>query len=111
MKKYLSTLKDKPHQHRKRFALIVSSVFTLAIFAGWSLVTFGGYSPNLPVAQNTSSLTETSPFGTLRSTFAAAFASIRGNVDEVKKGIQSVNLDQYTNENTIKNDPLNSYDQ
>lgn len=41
MKKYLSTLHQKPHHHKKRFALLASSLVTLSIFGIWSLVKFG----------------------------------------------------------------------
>lgn len=40
MKKYLSTLKDRPHQHKRRFAMLTSGVVTLSIFAIWSVVKF-----------------------------------------------------------------------
>lgn len=41
MRKYLSELHTKPRHHKKRFAMIVSGVVTLAIFSIWSSVKFG----------------------------------------------------------------------
>ena len=40
MKKYLKELHTKPHHHKKRFALLASSIVTLSIFAVWSAVRF-----------------------------------------------------------------------
>ena len=40
IKKYLTTLHERPHAHRKRFALAVAGGFTLIVFAIWSSVTF-----------------------------------------------------------------------
>ena len=41
MRKYLSTLHQKPDHHKKRFALLASSTVTLFIFGFWALATFG----------------------------------------------------------------------
>ncbi len=38
MKKYLKELHQKPHHHKKRFALLASGIVTLSIFAVWSAV-------------------------------------------------------------------------
>ncbi len=42
MKKYFRELHTKTPSHKKRFALLASGGVTLAIFAVWSFVRFGG---------------------------------------------------------------------
>jgi len=82
MKTYIKTLKEKPHHHRKRFALLVSGVFTLVIFAGWSMVMFNG-PQSVSLAQEETQY-ESGPFSSLGSTLAASFVSIRNNIGEIK---------------------------
>lgn len=83
MKRYIENLKEKPDHHKQRFALVVSGIFTLAIFGVWSFVTFHK-TPEVPVAVLEQKVYEPSPFSSLRTTFASAFESIRGNVDGLK---------------------------
>lgn len=42
MRQYLKTIHQRSPSHKKRFALVASGVITLAIFAIWSAVKFGG---------------------------------------------------------------------
>ena len=85
MKTYIKTLKDKPHHHQNRFALLVSGGFTLIIFTVWSMVMFN--SPNkipLAVDTETDSQYEEGPTSALRATFANSFEAIRANVASLK---------------------------
>ena len=41
MRKYLSTIHERPESHKKRFAFAVSGGVTLMIFAIWTMVNFG----------------------------------------------------------------------
>lgn len=80
MRKYLSTIHERPDSHKKLFAFAVSGTFTLFIFAIWTLTTFGlsggesiAESDNVyiasadPVEQEE---LETSPFSSFRDNLA-----------------------------------------
>lgn len=88
MRRYIENLKDKPDHHKQRFALLVSGVFTLAIFGVWSFVVFHK-TPQVPVAVMQQVQYEPSPLSSLRTSFASAFEAIRGNVGELKGAIDS----------------------
>ncbi len=75
MKKYLSTLHERPHHHKKRFAFLASGIVTLSIFAVWSLVRFSD--KPIVVKQNTGPVD-----------LAAAIESTNG-LTEVVKDIKS----------------------
>ena len=98
MKRYLSTLHRQPDEHKRRFALFVSSVVTLFIFSIWSLVIFGT-SPGGILAENeTNQVAETtsgdiSPFQSMRSGLASSFQALKNSFGELKSGIESVNLE------------------
>ena len=85
MKRYIETLKEKPENHRKKFACAVSGLLTLFIFAIWSLVTFGGVSSDQVVrdggADGVIELTETD---SVRSNTANAIYAVKNNFANIK---------------------------
>ncbi len=84
MKKYLATLHQRSHHHKKRFALLVSGGFTLLIFSIWSLANFGIKGPTLEA-------NEVSPLESLASLVLRGFDSIAESVDELRDEV----LDTY----------------
>lgn len=82
MKKYLSTLKDKPHHHKQRFALLVSGIFTLIVFSFWSFVVFRGPSDVQIVTGQTKN--EPGPLSSLHSNTASAFQAIKNDFESLK---------------------------
>ena len=90
MRKYLETIHQRPVEHKKRFAFVVSAGFTLIIFGIWSLVTFNN--PNTVVATGGSQTgAEVTPFESLKSSVAIALKVLRGNVNELDQGLETVN--------------------
>lgn len=79
MRKYLGTLHIKSDNHKKRFALLVSSAFTLLIFGIWSLTTFGGSYKTVLVEKE-----EVGPLQSLSTNLAASFEVFRNNFKELK---------------------------
>jgi hypothetical protein len=82
MKQYLKDLPNKPHKHKKRFALITSGVFTLAMFSVWSFVMFG-QEPELasetgPVNLAAASTAEVTPFENILDGLKESIQSITG---------------------------------
>ena len=88
MRRYIENMKEKPDHHKQRFALLISGVFTLAIFGVWSFVAFHK-SPEVPVRVVEQKVYEPSPLSSLRTTFASAFEAIRGNVDNLRNTLDS----------------------
>jgi len=82
MKKYLATLKDKPHHHKQRFALLVSGIFTLAIFAVWSFVVFHQSPETVLTSKQTEN--EPGPLSSLGTNFASAFGAIKNDFENIK---------------------------
>lgn len=80
MRKYLSTLHQRPDRHKDRFAFLASASITLFIFAIWSFVKFGD--PTLA--------TEDENKGSLLRGVAAAWQSVWPGMDEVKNGLEQV---------------------
>ena len=87
MKKYLLTLHRQPDQHKKRFALTVSSIVTLFIFGVWSLVTFGVH-PEIVAQKN-----EASPLDSLRTSVASSFEALTNSLEALTKNLGSVNFE------------------
>ncbi len=97
MKRYLATLHTKSDHHKKRFAFLASGSVTLLIFGIWSLATFGigdEVAENLNNTENrVATEQEVSPLESLLSGVAASFQALRGNVTELKQGLEVVNPD------------------
>jgi hypothetical protein len=95
MRHYLATLHTRSEEHKRRFAFLVAGSTTLAIFAIWSMATFGngGYlakNGNNPDADRAHP--EISPLESLRANAASSFGSIRDTVNDLKAPVESVNL-------------------
>lgn len=83
MRNYIENLKERPDHHKRRFALLVSGTFTLAIFAIWTLTTF---SPNESVVatENKVKVEERGPLSSLTSSFATVFQAVKGDINTLK---------------------------
>ena len=93
MRKYLTTLHTRSNRHKKRFALLVSSFFTLFIFGMWSLVNFGT-SPS--VVAEKEKVNEIGPFQSIRANLASSFDALNASFDDLKTGFQSIDVnDKY----------------
>jgi len=86
MRKYLATIHTRSPYHKKRFAFLVSGGFTLLIFGVWSLATFGTAEKTVTKNDN-----EFSPLESLKASVSTAFRVLRSDVDEVEKGLETVN--------------------
>jgi hypothetical protein len=113
MRKYLATLHKRPDHHKKRFALLVSGGFTLAIFAVWSMVTLG---PNGTLAQDNRQLTtdnqrqnEVSPFESLTSSVASGWQSVVEGLQDLKKSVNGLDFDSDYEE--MRSDVIKVYGQ
>ena len=104
MRKYLSTLHTRPEHHKRRFALLTSSIVTLFIFTIWSFVNFG--TTGEVVAEN-SQENEVSPFESLRSNIASSFAAIGESFSQLKSGFNSPDLEKGYEE--LKGGALDTY--
>ena len=96
MRKYLSTLHEKSPLHKKRFALLASSVMTLFIFGIWSLVTFGT-SGKLTNHNNTQALlanseSEVGPLESLRMGVSTSFELLYGNLRALTSNIGNLDI-------------------
>lgn len=95
MRKYLSTLHERPHAHKKRFALVTAGSFTLLVFAIWALATFG----SAPVATSGTeasanrAVLESSPIGSLMRGIGAGFKAFIGTTNEMKESLEVVNYE------------------
>jgi hypothetical protein len=77
---YFSTLHRQPVEHKKRFALFVSSAVTIFIFGIWSLVKFGGGGEVVAQDKNTN---ENSPFESFTSNMASSFQALKDSFKEL----------------------------
>lgn len=98
MRQYLSTLHRRPTHHKRRFALLTSSVITLFIFGVWSMVNFGTGSTGVMGSNNISSdsiavANEVSPLQSLRMNLAASLEALKGSFAELKTGFGAVDLE------------------
>lgn len=111
MKKYLATLHTKPERHKKRFALLVSGGTTLAIFALWTMVTFG---TGGTLAQNdepkAEAVKEVSPLESLQMGVAASFAGLRQMLGTMKAGLGEM-VDLEADYTEMKSGVLTNYGQ
>lgn len=105
MRKYLATLHKRPHHHKKRFALLTSASFTLLIFSIWALVNFG-VDKESAVQANSAAVGEASPFGSLWRGLGASIEALRGNVSDLKTGLEVVDFEASYKE--MKSNSLNT---
>ena len=86
---------ERPERHKKRFALVVSGVFTLLIFTFWSMATFGvGDTISLQEVEAERAHQETSPFESLYSSAVSGFEDILSNVSLIKGAVEKVDLNE-----------------
>lgn len=107
MRQYLSTLHERPHSHKKRFALVTAGSFTLLIFAIWALATFGA--PDPTPANANAAIEEVSPLGSLMRGVGVGFKAMMGTTNELKEGLEVVNFQQGYED--MKNNSINNYGQ
>lgn len=88
MKKYLSTLHQRPDAHKKRFAFITSGLVTLLIFSFWSMVYFGNdhsFDYQTERAQK-----EVSPLSSLKEGAAASFTGLSEAFSGIRYGLKEM---------------------
>ena len=95
MRKYLSTLHERPDHHKRNFALLASGSFTLLIFAIWATVNFG-FDEQQVVGKNERRVEEVSPFASLIGGVGASFKALMGGVAELKTGLEVINSETDT---------------
>lgn len=110
MRKYLATLHQRSHEHKKRFALLASGGFTLLIFSFWSVATFG---TGGTLAQNNIEVQraheEVGPLESIGSTMSASVGAILENFGLLKSEVNKVNLESDYTE--MRNNVLEVYGQ
>lgn len=85
MRTYLSTIHQKSPEHKRLFALIVSSSITLIIFGIWSLVTFGRDSQIVAdVPKDAGTLKAPIPLEDIKSGLANSFEAVRGQINSLQ---------------------------
>ena len=99
MRKYLSTLHEKPAGHKKRFALLTSGAITLFIFGVWSLATFGmnGIGINKEIFTRKDDVptpsvrveNEVSPLGSLYKSLVASVGTLLDSFGELKTSLET----------------------
>lgn len=90
MRKYLSTIHQKSPEHKRLFALIVSSSITLIIFGIWSLVTFGRISQTVADAPtDEGTLKAPIPIEDIKSGIANSFEAVRGQINSLQDNSNS----------------------
>ncbi|MDO8424142.1 MAG: hypothetical protein Q7S54_00845 [bacterium] len=107
MRHYLATLHQRPHHHKRRFALLASGAFTMLVFGIWAMVNFGAGTGTLAETDNGRLENEASPFGSLRRGLGASIEALRGSVSELKTGLEVVNFESGYEE--MKENVLNTY--
>lgn len=107
MKEYLRTIHQRPEAHKKRFALLVSGIITLTIFAIWSFVMANNPTPvadnnannnlaavvqgtsdsaSLPANQNLNAVT---PFQDLLSGIGSAIGALKQSIGQIGQSTQT----------------------
>jgi hypothetical protein len=93
MRRFIERLKEKPYRHKRRFALFVSAVFTLSIFAIWSLVNFGSGGIISQKIDNRASsqgqTNEVSPLESVQMNLASSFEALLQSIDGLKETFNS----------------------
>ena len=108
MRKYLSTLHQRPDHHKRRFALLTSGAITLFIFTVWSFVNFGTLGTESQ-AVALSETNEVSPFQSLRESLASSFEAFRDTAVEIKDVLKTVDIEVKYGE--MKEGALDTYGQ
>jgi hypothetical protein len=107
MQRYFATLHKRTPAYKKRFALLVSSSFTLFIFGVWSFANFGGETRDVVAVKSRSSVEETlavgdvkeeSPFKLIRENLASSIDGIGALWGNLTSGVKSVDLEAEYNE-------------
>jgi len=93
MKTYIKDLHKKPLHHKKRFALLVSGIFTLTIFTFWSLATFSALSRTQVVATEKPADNGPGPLTYLGSNVASTYESFRNEWSKLTEIVNSVDLE------------------
>ena len=108
MQKYLTDLPGRSDEHKRRFALFVSSGLTLFIFAIWSLVRFGiPASEQAIVAENyeaEEARDESEMFERLGTGVSAAYLSLK---ERFIDGFSSININEEYEE--MRREGLDNY--
>lgn len=105
MRKYLSTLPQKSHHHKKRFAFVVSSTVTLAIFLIWTLVSFGHGGVVAQEVSTTQKVREVGPLESLTASLASSFDAILVGFGVLKTNVES-NINLKTDYTEMRNNAL-----
>lgn len=89
MRRYIENIQDKSDNHKRRFALVVSGMFTLLIFSLWSMTTFGVLlnTSNVDKTQQEAQVlsTEVSPLDSIWSDVSGTFSDIKGQFNSLKE--------------------------
>lgn len=85
MRKYLATIHQRSPEHKKRFALLVSSGVTLLIFGIWSITTFGTSAQTVVQDENMPT-----PLESLKASIGTALKVLRSDVGKLEKGLETV---------------------
>lgn len=107
MKRYIQTIHTRSDAHKKRFAFGVSSGFTILLFTFWFLARFGvpgndivAEQDTLPRASDRIAVTPgraientATPFDTIGSGVASAYAAFKVRFGEAKKALEAVDIE------------------
>ncbi|MBX4188999.1 hypothetical protein KW785_00175 [Candidatus Parcubacteria bacterium] len=110
MRKYIETMKERPHSHKRAFALSVSGAVTLMIFAIWSFVHFGQTSVvatqedqnNLAAVVGAGEAVNVpdgvTPFENLKSGVESSFEAFKSGFSQLNGGYQEARDQALSNE-------------
>lgn len=90
MRTYLANLHKQSHDHKKRFAFLVSAGLTLLIFGIWVLVNFGVNDKNIAEAEKG---IEANPLSSLIGGVGATFKVIWSDFGDIKQGLEVVEFE------------------
>ncbi len=106
MKKYLSSLPERSHHHKKRFAFIVSSSVTLVIFLIWTLVSFGHGGVVAQEVSTNQQVREVGPLESLTASLSSSFHAILVGFGALKTDVES-NINLKTDYTEMRDNALN----
>ena len=111
MRKYLTELHKKSDRHKKRFAFLASGTITLFIFGVWSLAVFSPKAdqPLSGGENNRLSVSEVSPFQSIRMNLAASLEAIGDSFGELKAGLETMDFEAEYRE--MRDGALDTYGQ
>lgn len=110
MRKYLSTLPEQSHRHKKRFAFIVSSTITLVIFLVWTLVSFGHGGVVAQEVSTTQKVREVGPIESLTASLLMSFDALLAGFGALKSDVES-NINLKTDYTEMRNNALETSSQ